>query len=391
MAERDVFNFDIQANNQQAKEALQELKHLAKEVSEASGNLKASPALNKNFSSLIKEMTEAQTKFTDFKSAMDDEIDINLGILYDKSAGKEARKQAQQTIDAINRDVEKARKNFKTMNNEGTRAITNYERTTGKKARVVPKASMYQDEPNATERSNNFLTKRTKSIESETREALRIGRSALSSRFINNNNASTYKRISDEILSEDVQGASIEQIRSGEPINNPKPGSLRHQIIYEREQAKERGATLYGNMTETVPEEHAKNMKNINDRYAPEIKKTEDIVRELEPKKEAGILNDAEAKQLEEAYQDLNRITRKYTEVREEEITRFEMQMSSYRKEFDTAEQVIINASKALDALDESAKALASQMEEVATAGIRQSMTVMNGKDEYLNVLQLLV
>ena len=377
MAERDVFNFQIGADNQKAKEAFTELKQLAKEVSEASSNLTASPGINRNFSNLIKEMTEAQIKYTEFKTSMDENIQIKTSIIYDTRADADTKRKAQESINAMRQQVKRAREDFMVMNNEGARAITNYERTTGRKGRAVPKSSFYLDDLNATERSHNFVNSTAKSIKSETQEALRIGRSALSSKFINNNNASTYKRITGELLSEDVQGASIDQIRSGQPIDAPTPGSLRHQIMYEREQAKERGAGIYANMTETAPTEHMNRLEDMNNRYGKALRDIDSPIRELESKKAVteqtgGIFPESEAQELEELLQKRNRIEQKYNLAVEEETIRHELQMSAFRKEFKLTEDVVQSTTKTLDLLDDSAKKLAEQVEEVTTANVRQ-------------------
>lgn len=372
MAERDIFSFDIHANNQNAKKALEELKQLAGEVSQASGNLTASPALNKNFSSLVKEMADAQNKYTELRDSMESEISINAGIVYDSRSAEDAKKKARDTINSIRKDLESARKDFMVMNNEAMKTFTNYERTTGKRANVVPDFSTYQNQPNATQKSRNFVNRTNKSVESETREALRIGNSALGSKYINNNNASNYKRLTDNLLSEDVQGAPIQDIISGKKIE-PKPGSTRQKITYAREEAKERRGNLYNMMEETAPRDHANRMNDINERFNPGIQKYQEQIQGLENEQEEnGSLDPAKMKELEQAYDEHTRLVTKLNQTREEEMTRFKLQMSAFRDEFKDTKDVINKSSDALDALDESAKKLSEQLTEVSSGNIRQ-------------------
>lgn len=226
MAKRDVYNFQIKGDNQQAKQSFEELKDLADQLNKASSNVKIDPDNNGNLTEFIRTMTETLDTYTKLTKALDEEHTIKFRMGGQRELAKEieeTKKMVEKGTREMLRDMEKT--------------YSSYYNQTGKRIRVPPSYNQNLDQQSDTKQKAINAREQASEIRNRTNSTLGIGRRALSSGYINHQQASEYRQNIQELMGERAQGASMETVLSGEKYT-PARGSIRANALEGLEEAR---------------------------------------------------------------------------------------------------------------------------------------------------------
>ena len=279
MAKRDVYRFSIEANNQEAKKAFEELKVLSKEVQDNSKNLRGDPLGEGNLTKTVKSMTDMLSTYSELTKRLDEEHTINIKM--------KGNKEALQKIRETRMEVEKETNRMQRSYND---AMHSYRAQTGQKPRVAPRYNENLNEPSATQQQAVNFAEQARHIRNRTNSTLSIGSKALSSKYINHSQATEYAQNTKDLLGEGHQGASLETVLSGKKFT-PTKDSVRGQAIDAMEKSRkgiqEREATIAsvqkdGSIKDPLQKSAVidKNTQEIEDLTAT-IKNAQSVIKEL--------------------------------------------------------------------------------------------------------------
>lgn len=240
---RDTYNFNIEANNQQAKDALEELKRLAEDVETASSNLGRNTGNQEHLSELIGAMTEASQKFNELKRMMSDDIVVRARF---ESGGSSGAGEMRREMEKELRQVEQE---YTRLRNRGQRGFFQHEQAEGTRVqgRYSTNPNVHRNQPTESRQELDAMRRMNRTIDSEVNAMSRIGQNAYNTGWINNSQASRYRQLTQDLAGERHQGASIETIMSGEDYT-PEQGSTRANVTNARERARERNRQVLGDM-----------------------------------------------------------------------------------------------------------------------------------------------
>lgn len=200
-----MYKFSIEANNQQAKKSFEELKVLAKEVQDSSSNLRKDPKGEGNLTNTVKTMTEMLNTYSELQKRMDEEVTINFKM----NGGQKALDEIKKTRKEIEIETSKIQRTYND-------AMHSYKAQTGQEPNFRV-ARPYEDNSSrysATRRQADALGQEARDIRNRASKTVRIGNTAMSSRYINHAQASEYQNNSSELLGENYQGGSIDKVRA---------------------------------------------------------------------------------------------------------------------------------------------------------------------------------
>lgn len=225
MAGRDVFNFDITANSQKAKEAFEELKRLSDELENITVDVKSNPESSKNMTDLVVKMTEVIRTHSELSKIMDEEHTIQFHT-NNKDLAKEIKQSMKMVDDATKR-----------MNRTAESAKNVRQTKTGKKFRYLDDLDDYKNGPSDTRKELNRTKDFSKKLKRELNQGMSIGQNAMNSGYINSAQASNYRQISGDLLGSKYQGGSREDVlKEG---FQPEKGSQRYESAERIEKARE--------------------------------------------------------------------------------------------------------------------------------------------------------
>ena len=373
MAERDIYTIDIQARNQQAKDAFEELKRLAKDIEQTSSNLTKETGNKRAYADLIREMTEVEARFREMKGSLEDELNIKARIEVDNKSTQAMRDSAVKAQKEIQEQLRETKKAYAEVQRMSMRAFTERERETGQKTRFSTNFANYRGDPNRTRQSLLDTQENKRDIVAQRKEALRIGRGAISSKYINNSNAKRYEQIQQELLSPGVQGGDISKIVSGTLKNSEvDDNSLRGRLLIRRDEAQSRFDEIEVG-AETARTDYLKNRERTREGFHQSAGRYESTISRLEEKeKETGTLTPDETMELLEAQEALAKKTDEFTEAMTAHKKRYDIVMDSFRQENKDAEKVVSEVNASLNELDVAAKSLSEQMTQIQGERITQ-------------------
>lgn len=225
MAGRDVFNFDITANSQQAKQAFEELKQLSDELENISMDVKADPKSSKNLTELVVKMTEVIRTHNELSKTLSEEHTVSF-----HANNKELAREIAQSIKMVDDAT-------KRINRSAENAMNVRQMKTGKKFRWLDNVDDYTNGPSASQKEVTRTKEFSKKLQRELNQGLSLGRNAMNTGYINANQASNYRQIHGDLLGPKYQGGTREEVLS--EGFKPEKGSKRYESQQKIEQARE--------------------------------------------------------------------------------------------------------------------------------------------------------
>ena len=359
---QEVYRMILEADNKHAVKSFEKLNKVAEELvkiqerlEDANSGANATEEMNR----LTKSTIEATQAYKDLKKEVDGSKNLASRVTLDPTISPEIKKEMKaytKELEGIwNKAVEKMNTEIKPSKRRSSRAV---ESRTGRELVRGRDASVFRDENTSGEANLARVQYEKKRIRSMRDETLGIGRKAMSSRFINNTNASTWKSNRDYLLSRDTQGTDLETITNARNANRNLSvdevdgDSVRGQLMRTRREAQEQYQKTLVRRDELGPEVETS-------RYAH--KKSLSDRKEFEEIRDSSPLGSADRNEAEDALKELAEIIPELHKEYEESL----LAMDANQKEMKQFNKVVEEVKDSLRLLSEAAIDVDMQEKEI--------------------------
>ena len=220
---QEVYRMILEADNKHAMKSFDRLKKVSEELLEIQKRLEdASSGTNaiEEMNKLTKSTIEAKQVYTDLKKEVEGSKNLVARIRLDPTVSNDLKKEladySRELENTLNKSVKKMEKGIEPSRKRAIKAV---EARTGREVRRGTNASVYRGESTSGEATLAKAQSERKMIESLRSETLGIGKKAIDSRYINNSSATTWQANRDKLLSQEMQGTSLETIRDASASN----------------------------------------------------------------------------------------------------------------------------------------------------------------------------
>lgn len=220
---QEVYRMILEADNKHAVKSFEKLNKVAEELvkiqerlEDANSGANATEEMNR----LTKSTIEATQAYKDLKKEVEGSKNLSSRVTLDPTISPEIKKEMKaytKELEGIwNKAVEKMSTEIEPSRKRSAKAV---EYRTGRQTVMGGNASIYRDESTSGEANLARVQYEKKRIRSMRDETIGIGRKAISSKYINNINATTWESNRDKLLSRDMQGTDLETIRNAMDAN----------------------------------------------------------------------------------------------------------------------------------------------------------------------------
>ena len=359
---QEVYRMILEADNKHAVKSFEKLNKVAEDLvkiqerlEDANSGANATEEMNR----LTKSTIEATQAYKDLKKEVEGSKNLASRVSLDPTISPEIKKEMKaytKELEGIwNKAVEKMNTEIKPSKRRSSRAV---ESRTGRELVRGRDASIFRDENTSGEANLARVQYEKKRIRSMRDETLGIGRKAMSSRFINNTNASTWKANRDYLLSRDTQGTDLETITNARNANRNltvdevDADSVRGQLMRTRREAQEQYQKTLVRRDELSPEVESS-------RYA--YRKALSDRKEFEEIRDSSPLGSTDRNEAEDALKELAEIIPELHKEYEESL----LALDANQKEMKQFNRVVEEVKDSLRLLSEAAIDVDMQEKEI--------------------------
>lgn len=359
---QEVYRMILEADNKHAVKSFEKLNKVAEDLvkiqerlEDANSGANATEEMNR----LTKSTIEATQAYKDLKKEVEGSKNLASRVSLDPTVSPEIKKEMKaytKELEGIwNKAVEKMNTEIKPSKRRSSRAV---ESRTGRELVRGRDASVFRDENTSGEANLARVQYEKKRIRSMRDETLGIGRKAMSSRFINNTNASTWKSNRDYLLSRDTQGTDLETITNARNANRNltvdevDEDSVRGQLMRTRREAQEQYQKTLVRRDELAPEVESS-------RYA--YRKALSDRKEFEEIRDSSPLGSTDRNEAEDALKELAEIIPELHKEYEESL----LALDANQKEMKQFNRVVEEVKDSLRLLSEAAIDVDMQEKEI--------------------------